>query len=134
MIKIFNEQQFTSPNFPSLIFQAVEVPPGLPTQHIHRQLYDDRSVLLPHGDGSIWISVYEGANPIEIGSAVFALDGVDVKCDGVDVHEKHRGQGIASEIYRLAKQITGLPLAPSETQTMEAVRLWERLLHYGIAS
>jgi hypothetical protein len=68
------------------------------------------------------------SNSRQLGSAVFqnygSADQPQYKGDQVDVDERYRGQGIATVMYNLAKELVG-QIYPSPAQTSDGEAFWK---------
>jgi predicted GNAT family acetyltransferase len=102
----------------------VVVPSGLAAQDPWRDDHDDRSVAVPHGDGSAWLTVRTRDDRL-VAQAVFGAEGSVVRCDTITVMDAFRRQGIATRLYKLASAIFEAPVVPSALLIEDGPAFWQ---------
>lgn len=85
---------------------------------------DDRSLGVPNVSGSLWCRVYERGSNTQVAYAIFAADADVVRCDDVNVDKKHRYEGIATFLYRLAAFLFEAPVVPSNRLLDDGEKFW----------
>ncbi|HCW48603.1 hypothetical protein NI454_10110 [Brevundimonas diminuta] len=111
------------PDRPGVEILVAEVPDGLSTTHEARHQYDDRSVAVPHGMGSIWFTVI-GPRQVVMAHATFGGDQGKVQCCTIEVEPAFRKQGLATLLYLLASDTFAAPVIPSDNRTAHAIAFW----------
>lgn len=111
------------PDRPGVEILVAEVPDGLSTTHEARHQYDDRSVAVPHGMGSIWFTVI-GPRQVVMVHATFGGDQGKVQCCTIEVEPAFRKQGLATLLYLLASDTFAAPVIPSDNRTAHAIAFW----------
>ena len=99
------------------------VPAGLPVAHEARHLFDDRSVGVLYGMGSVWFTA-AAPSDLFVAQATFGGDGGKVRCCTIDVAPNFRRQGVATLLYRLASDAFAAPVVPSHLVSKAAVAFW----------
>lgn len=111
------------PDRPGITILVAAVPDGLLRTDVARHQFDDRSMGVPHGMGSIWFIV-TGPSEVIIAQATFGGDAGKVRCCTITVEPAFRRQGIATLLYLLATDKFAAPVVPSNDRTADAIAYW----------
>jgi hypothetical protein len=103
---------------------VTEVPSGLDPNDPARERFDDRSIDVPHDNGSVWIEVRDPEKGELVAIAVFGADAKVVRCDTVEVTLHYRRKGVATALYRLASSLFKAPVVPTDNLSADAVAFW----------
>ena len=126
MICEFEQYDLNCENFPDFQFQLTLVPPCLPNTSRIRDEFDDRSIEVPHENGSLWIRVHTAKGDHAFaGHAVFGASFISTQCDTIQILQGFRRRGIATFLYDLTEEIFEVPVEPSSNLTGDARKFWQ---------
>lgn len=121
---ILSAQQWNLEILDSYDATIVEMPFGLDPRNPLREHFDDRSVGVHHGMGSIRIIVCDAGARAIVAIAVFGADAGVVRCDTIEVSSLYRRKGVAMALYQLASCIFEAPVVRSHILSPDAVLFW----------
>lgn len=104
---------------------ATFVPPGLPSSHNLRAIFDDRTIAVLKSEGTLWLNGTVRGH--HIAHAYFGVGSTQICCDTVDVHLNYRRKGLATAMYDFAEDLVARPAVQSEVfLSTDAPRFWDK--------